>query len=558
MSNVNLIDPDLRDETIAECLAIWEKAEREKAELDRKRKRHPIARIWDGDWKQGGVITGYLDLTYRWVMNNTGSANLKLPFDHHIAKWCLDHQRRGTLNIHMTVDKDGTRWGGRAKNVSIDRTSDGTKYVEVEFLDDYEEVKYYQVWPNPFTPAAFQFPKTFILAGPSRYMLKLSLFVNLMRQQSSIWHLPDDPLDPASWAQGLMPWNWSKVIQPGSFLMDDSQWCILHSRFKNWHDMAAPILEDAGLVVKTRRWLEGDELPYPGAIMRNGQLMIDIVDKAGVFEQTSHGGTIAGGLVRTITKHADNLVDEVVTTLTNPVVPAEYTVSKLVGTHPQWPWVVFRDGVSGVESSKYTWTPATAVQFNGGGQSAPGVNEGIEMSVKLAGNLFFQTFTGIGGGGEIANTALEPLYKDVLLAFYSFKSVVRSARAGWDHYFEQFIQGGGTGYTLSAAMALRSAMWRTRTRESLQVDVGDGGSYLVGEQGQGHFFLGDRIGVAVDGLPDDRIIVEQVQEAEYTDARDKFGWKLKIGERSDQESPVEMSLRHLQSVFGALQEWGAL
>lgn len=549
------IDKEERDRIIAECEAIWAETQRQQQQRRAVRLLAPIVRLWDGDWKICGLVHGYLTLEFGWKMNNTGTANMRLPLDHHIAKWVIDPYGRPNRNIHMTVDKDGARWGGRMKNFSIVKASDGHRYLDIEFLDDYEELKYYNVWSNPFTPAGFQFPKLFILAGPARYMLKLALFVNILRQQSSLWHLPSDPLDPASWAQGLTPWNWSKVVQPGSFLLDDSQWCIMHSRFKTWHDMAKPILQDAGLMVVTRRWLKGDPDPWPGAIMRNGQLIIDIVDKSGVFEQTALGGTVFGGMWRTVTKFGDNFVDEIVENVANPHVPVEYSLSKWLGTAPAQPWVVYHDGdISGIETSEYTMAPATAVQFNGGGKSAPGVNEAIETGIKLIGDLISSLFVGATGLGNIANTALQPLYKDVILAFYSFKHVLRAMQLGWDHYFEVFITNGGTGYTLSSIMAIRAAVWETKQRESLKADIADGAPYLVGDRGQGHFFLGDRIGIAPKGLPGGRVVVEQVTELSYSASREKTGWAVSLGDTEEKESPWDKSLRQIQDVFGMLHE----
>lgn len=551
--------PEIDPALLRDRIEAWETSEQQKRDAEELRRRQPVVRLWDGDWKVGVPVRGALRVNCRWVMNNTGSAEIDLPPGHHLIDWIFDQSQRTTRNLHLTIDKDGARWGGRMKDARIIRHDDGHRIIRLTFLDDYEELKYLQVWSNPFLPAAFQFPRVFILAGPAKYMLKLALFVNLMRQNASLWHLPADPLNPEGWVRGLTPWNWPKVVQPGSIVFDDSQWAITHSRFKTWHDMAAPILADAGLMVVTRRWLDGDPLPYPGAIMRNGQLMFDIVDKSGVYQQTALGGTIAGGLLRTVTKHADNFVDEIVTTVTNPVVPAKYTVSSLLGTDPAWPWVVYRDGEgAGVESSEYVMTPATAVQVNGGGHSAPGVNEGIRLSVQLTGDLISNIIFGMSGLGNIANTLAEPLYKDTILAFYSVRNVIRSTQAGWDHYFEVFADGGDQAYTLSAVMALRAAFWQTRSRESLQLEVGNGYPYLIGDDGRGDFFLGDRIGATVKDLPGGRVIVEQVQELEYEATRERSNWRASLGEPRDQESPVEMSLRQLQGVFGALHDIGVL
>lgn len=547
-----------KEQVVAEARRILAEADRYESETAAKRRKQPHARLWDGDWREGGAVQGAISIEVKWVINNTGTATVVLPAAHHLARWALSPSMRKRRNLHLTVDKDGSRWGGRCRDAKLVKDDEGNKVCVLEFLSDYEELKYINVWANPFLPAAFQFPKVFVLGGPAKYMLKLALFVNILRLESNLWHLPDDPLNPANWVNGATMWNWPKVVQPGSALLDSSQWAIVSSRFKSWHNMAEPILKDAGLMVTTRRWLDGDESPWPGAIMRNGQLIFDIVDKSGVFDGTALGGTVLGGLVRTVTSHADNFVDEIVTSVANPVVPAEYTVSKLFGTHPKMPWVVWRDGaVTGVETMEYTWSPSTVVQVNGGGQSMPGVNEGIEMAVKLVGDLFSVITFGLVGIGSIANTALKPLYTDVILAFYSLKSIIRAQQSGWDHYYETFAENGGTGYTLSAVMALREVFWDTRTRESLTADIADGAPYLLGEHGQGHCFLGDRVGVAPTELGG-RVVVEQITELTYTADREQSRWSLQLGDREEAESPIEKSLRQIQGIFGTLHDLGVM
>ncbi|NKS67615.1 phage tail protein, partial [Rhodococcus hoagii] len=223
----------------------------------------------------------------------------------------------------------------------------GERYVELTFLDDYNDLKELLVWSNPFLPAILQFPRSFVLAGPSRYMLKLSLFLNVMRLEGNWWALPDDPLDPQQWLATLNPLDmsqWNIVVKPHKFLEDSSPWTILSSRFKYWHDMAAPTLDDAQLMVTTRRYLPGDPPPWPGANLRYGTIVVDIVDKSGYWDETSTGGTIWDGLKRTVVELADNWVDEIVNTVSEPIDPYKNIVGKWLGTFPRAPYVVYRDG----------------------------------------------------------------------------------------------------------------------------------------------------------------------------------------------------------------------
>lgn len=159
-----------------------------------KRRQPPLVRLWDGDWNLRGRVAGEYEGEFEWKLNDTGAGHLELPYDHHLARWACEFWRRRKQNIHVTVDKDGARWSGRCVEVTTTQDTSGVRVVSLQFLHDYEELKHIPVWPNPFLPAAVQFPKQFLLAGPSIYTLKLALFLNLFRLQGNLWALPDDPL----------------------------------------------------------------------------------------------------------------------------------------------------------------------------------------------------------------------------------------------------------------------------------------------------------------------------------------------------------------------------
>lgn len=536
---------------------VWERLRRQRQATVARRQLRPLIRLWDGDWNIRGVVAGEIDYSFEWKMNDVGAGFIKLPHDHYLARWALGVYKRPTGNIHVTADKDGARWGGRMESVTLVKNQDGTRHVEIKFLDDVKELDHIHVWPNPFLPAGVQWPKAFVLAGPSRYTLKLALFLNLMRLHANFWHLPDDPLDPRTWVEGFLPHQWSILVQPDSLVMDDSQWCIVNSRFKTWMEMARPIMQDAGLMVTTRRWLEGDPKPkgwlFP---MRNGQLVIDVVDKSGVYDQTATGGTIFGGMWRTVTKLGDNLVDEVVTDILNPVEPAEYSLSRWLGTMPAQPWVVFRDGdITPVVSGSWTWEPATIVQVNAGGRSAPGVTTAISMTTQLVGNLIGAVFL-LDGIGQMADTALKPIYEDVFFAFGSIKSPFRSAKAGWSHYHEGWADGAETAWALSGIVAFRQKFWETRSRSKAQFELSEG-PWTIGDQGMGHCFLGDRVGVTLQGMPYGEYEVQQISALTLSGSRSEpTRWTMTVGDPRVDEAPIARLLNQSKFFFEALKDLG--
>ena len=541
---------------------IYQQAIARREQRARKRREPPLVRLWDGNWELRGRVTGEFEAGFEWKLNDTGSGELVLPADHHLAKWAAQYWKRKTQNVHITVDKDGARWGGRMSEITTELTEDGVRATTLRFLSDEEELKHIQVWPNPFLPAAVQFPKQFLLAGPSVYMLKLALFLNLFRLQGNLWRLPDDPLSFSGWLQGLNYKEWPILVKPSSLLLDDSQWTVLNSRFKNFHDMAKETLGDGQLMIVCRRWLIGDPQPWPGAgLRRNGQLIIDIVDKSGWFGQTAIGGTLLGGLVRTGFEAADNLVDEARVALNRVEPVQEYDIPGFLGVVPAQPWVVYRteEPVRTAESTSFTWQPATVAQVTVGGHSMPGVNEAVSALVQLAGNLATAYFGFAPQLGGIADTVLKPLYEDVFLAFMSLKSPARTLGLGWSHYYENFGEGGDKAYTLSSILALRSGFYKTRSRTHHEMVIGDGAPYLVGDQGEGHFFLGDRVGGQIPGAPDGQVVVEQVAQLRLSWAADKpHEWQITTGDADAVEDPVEHAIGKVKDAMTAIKDLGVM
>ena len=86
----------------------------------------------------------------------------------------------------------------------------------------------------------------------------------------------------------------------------------------------------------------------------------------------------------------------------------------------------------------------------------------------------------------------------------------------------------------------------------------DGAPWHVGENGQGHFFLGDRVGVTIIGLPENKVVVEQVTELVYRYSRDQVGWEITCGDRASQESPLEKILGRVKNATAAIHDLGVI
>lgn len=520
-------------------------------------RKRPTIRIFDGVWNLIGYVTDEYSGKVTWKQNDTGLFVLDMPADNWIAEWVAAHDERQHDNVHVVVEKGLTRWSGRMEFCKLlkDRDSNRRGRLTVQFRHDYEELKHILVWSNPFLPAEVQFPKAWTLFGPAKWALSVTLFVNIMRLEGSFWMLPDDPGDLSKWFN-LDQSTWWNVMKPFPFSGDNSNVTTVLSRFKTFHETARKILADAQLTVQCRRWLEGDPPPWPGANVRNGALVWEIVDKSGWTKETSFGGNLLTGLRRERIRIQSDGMTEGIEVIPDPNYPDEYFQPEFKGTLPKAPWVIFRDGeYTGVTTQEFTLYPATDTQFVAGGHSMPGVNEVLKFAIIGLGG-FLGSFIGQAEIGSAVAALTEPLWSDVFLAFHTHKMIGRAQKLG-NHYHEHFVEGGDRAYTLGSLMALRAGKWKTRQVLGHKFTVAaDACGYDIGEDGD--CWLGDRVGVAVKDFSGNKIYVEQISEITFEwDVDSPGSWGFEIG-HIEPEDPTAKAMQKLQEVGGVLQAHGVL
>lgn len=347
----------------------------DRLKADSKRRLHtPLMRIWDGDWVYRGEVHREITASFQVLNNETGIGQIEMPASYYLSKWMTDVDgRAGHKNIFITVDYNGTRWSGMLDELEQYKDADGQRNVRATFKHDYEHLKHIIVYSNPFFPPEFQFPRLWIMFGRAKWALKLTLMLQIMRLESSLWALPDDPMNLANWFNFNQS-TWSQVVAPLSFGDDDSQFAIVHSRFKMMHDVSKRIVADAQLTWEPRRYLDGDDPPWPGANLRHGCLVWDLVDHSGWDKETSFGGSLFSGLIRAFTTIGSDGMTQGIDVIDDPTFPPEYSTPGHVGNNPRAPGIILRDGErTGVQSSSFKWKPATDVGVVTGGHSMPGV-----------------------------------------------------------------------------------------------------------------------------------------------------------------------------------------
>ena len=215
----------------------------------------------------------------------------------------------------------------------------------------------------------------------------------------------------------------------------------------------------------------------------------------------------------------------------------------------------------------------------------PGVNEGISAGVNMAGDFLTSLINSalapvgpVGGAldfpplGGIMDATAKILYENVILAFMEFPSLRAAdnflpivglenvfSSLGDFHYFEGWAEGSDRAFTIAALAAARQKFWETRARHAHTIKVSDAAPYYLGDNGEGDFWLGDRIGTSVLGYPTpDTIFVERVNKIKYSwDSDGPTGWVLDVGRREPADPLMRTfeMIRDINSNISALGVW---
>ncbi|SKL41136.1 Bacteriophage protein [Mycobacteroides abscessus subsp. massiliense] len=488
----------------------------------------PHIELYDGDWVYRGTVRGELGGRVNPIVNQTGTISLRLPIDLDDRRgtwpafWALDEEARGTSNIHVIVETMGARIGGRMKakdGVHIERGATGDVVV-IDFLDDIEELKFVHTAGNPFLPLSLiQQPKAWMLLAQADHGILLTMAANLLRLQLSNIDIGTlfKLLDPANWNIPelvdifLNIWQQSQiVVVPRTFGDSVAPLSLVVGSIKtSIFDVAAPIMEDAELQWDLRRWKTGDPEPWPGAgtNWRNGTLFARIVDKSGFRTGTSIGGNLATGLTRTIADVLSNHVEDSYDLFTGDTIDETgYRLPGILGTQAAHPYVVYRDGdITGIQTSNFSRSPGGAGRITVGGQSMPGVNELISAAIQYGGDVLGDNISAaisagvgftvsVGSLGGAIDSFLNPIYRDSILAHMSVPLLLRTSRQGWGHYLETTSTNVTQAFTAASVMDLRRRRRETDPDTSFNLTVANASPWLIGDNGFGHWWLGDRVG----------------------------------------------------------------
>lgn len=544
------------------CKATYEDTDARARLLRQRTRQAPLIRLHDGNMQLQHVVRAENSQEWEDVDNDSAPGVLKLDFELPEAQWLWDlkgrRDRGETINLFVTVDHVGRRWSGPLVDATVETNELGHTELTANFVSDYEQLKWRNLWANPALPAGFQFPKVFILAGPTPWVGLTGLYLNLKRAHggNTVWF--DDPMaDEARYGQN----NWPIVVVPRTFnecMQQGYVWSVLASRFKNWHEGMEMALRDGELSVQWRRWLTGDPPPWEGANIRHGALVVDIVDKSGVLEGTANGGTIFDGLTRFIRDFVNDFFENEDSAITGIPESADYMKPGYLSTDPRLPFVFFGPRHPGMKKQKSTWTPAKGLELTVGGHSMPMVNEIIEAGIQAAGDLTAM-IPGVPPIGGALSAILKPLFEDVVLAWMSVRLIRRMQASGDFALYERVLDAGARAWTLSTLMVIRTGMVESQTDFSCEMEIIDSAPYVIGAPGFGHFDKGDRVLSQAVGDKTRRVQVQRVKKLTLKSSDGEAPhYDIALGEQYKRGDPIQRIIDAISRTSSVLQEVGAM
>ena len=565
------------DGETAEDFRLWAAEIRETRE--EAAARPPRATLFDGDWIARGDVwdsNGSMKLP----LNDSEQITIVLPIDYEdrrgtwAAWWALEEEERGTRNVHIMIDKSGGRTGGRMTKATLNRARAGDT-VTIEFLGDIQETKHVHMAASPALPVSLiQQPKKFFMFAQAKWGLKAAFAMQMCRLNVFNFNMGLDILDPDTWSEGL--WADSQiVVVPGTLGDDNSPTTLITGDIKeSWWDVAAPILEDAELMIKTWRWRNGDTEPWEGAgtDWREGTLFLDIVDRSAYLTGTSIGGNLATGLARSVAGVTTDYVEDSYDLITGEPQSTKdgYDIAGLLGTQASHPSVVYiDDAFNSLVDFEFTRTPGGPARITAGGLSMPGVNPLLEAVIGYAGdvlgdNLGVVIGTGLGVNVTVGSLGaplqafLMPILRDSILAHMSVPLLLRAADQGWGHWLETVCTGVTQAFTPAAVMDLRQRRRETDPDTAFSFTAFDAMPFIIGDRGQGHWWLGDRVGATCRYLGA-RVFVCRCRELnlEWGPTVDSV-WKPMFGNLRTQQDPLDKLVSEVSKTATSLQTIGLL
>jgi hypothetical protein len=546
------------------------------------------------------------------LMADSGKGKCVIQFSNWLTNWIIN-ENSIYEDLHLLVDPIPTapdwrtRWGGKITEINICNNEDGTATLELQAIAMREHCKKLLFAANPVFAPEIQLPQMWVLPGPTRSILMLSMFINLARIFVPGLNTITNAFNPAAWltsGENLDPLSWPIQVAFVNPILDQSRWTVLGATWTDWHSTMNDMLSDAGVVCRAYTYLTTDpdspQTELADLITGAAEIGADVLDLLGlnsaadlvnligndvaslaaptrncvVFSledqsgQTGPTGTALDGLLNLISVTGDDLitatlfnVDTGETLDGEPVIdvaaPDVPLIQTLLGEAPSVPKVIWREGTfNGMVKSEVNIHKAPVLTVMTGGRSPAIVNQTQDFLIKyalsqLADVIILSAGETWGGPATFSwqtplTMGLDNLYQGQLdNTLFAWERYTDPVRAVWagDLQFQEYFDRG-------SSTAYTLAGWLTLAEANYKTRPFYGFTTDIRNGapwivGQ-DVLLGERAGFEMGGV----IYVDQI-----TAVRHKYDRKtaqivsMSIGDDRDKHDPVARAVRAMQAVY---------
>jgi hypothetical protein len=565
-------------------------------------KQRPLIRLADKEMDLVGDIQGERRFSVEELYADSGKLTGAIRYGNWLTDYMV-HETRVHEDLHILVDPIPTqedwrtRWGGKITGITAKKDSSGIHTVEFEAISNREHAKHLMFGANPIFPPEVQLPKMWVLPGPTRTILYISMMINLARLYTPGFNLIAGGIDPANFLNlinpdqilNINPMNWPLQCAFVNPAFDQSRWNVVGGTWTDWQTAMSDILQDAGCVFRAYTWLTTDKdsphqeladmLRVAGPLEQPLEQIIRPLRNSVVFgledwsAQRGPTGTAFDGLLNLIGVTMDDLITPITINLEtgNTIDPGNvldgepiesangddrtHLVEELLMVQPDPPRCIWWEGdFNGQIEAGITLHKGPVRTVMTGGKSPQIVNQAQTFAIRYAlaelsaviSNQIGQTYQAPGSPG------LDNLYQgqldNTLFAWERFTDPIRALWTGSFAWMEDMERGSGTAYTLSGIMTLRVGNYKRRAYHGFRTVVINGHPHIVDVD----IRLGENGGFEFDHV----IYVDQLTAIKREWDRDKpVTTTLSIGDDKDKEDPFARGMRAVAAVWSLLGQF---
>lgn len=585
----------------------------------------PLVRIADKNLNIMATIGEEMSCVVEELMSDSGKAKCVIRFDNWLTDWIIN-QNSVYEDLHLLVDPNPTkpdwrtRWGGKITEIAVKHDEDGTATVELQAISMREHTKRLLFASNPIFPPEVQLPRMWVLPGPTRSILALSMFVNLARIFVPGLSFITNIFNPAAWLNplnpdallNLNPLSWPLQVAFVNPISDQSRWSVLGASWTDWHSSMGDMLTDAGVICRAYTWLTTDEdsphtelVDLVSGVADVGMDLLDVLGLGSVDDlvstigddvaslarptrncvvfsledesgQTGPTGTALDGLLNLIGVTGDDLItttlidyDTGQTLNGEPILDASEdtapVIQSLLGVAPAAPKVIWRDGqFTGMLKREVNLHKAPTLTVMTGGRSPAIVNQTQTFAIKWGLSQLSDLIN--PAEGTFINTAYQTPLTPGLDELY--QGQLDNVLLAWERYTDPIraLSSGDLQFQeyfergSSTAYTMAGFLTLREANFKTRPFYGFQTETINGRPWliDTDVSLGERAGFEMDGI----IYVDQITAVKRTyDRRTPVVVSMSIGDDRDKHDPIARAIRVMQAIYttiGAFMGEGTL